>query len=64
MPSQTGQLIITKRILPNIPRTKGNQRKKFGQLIEYNIRNTFFLENYTQNVIKKLVPDSFIENQN
>ena len=42
MPSQTGQLIITKRILPNIPRTKGNQRKKFGQLIEYNMRNTFF----------------------
>ena len=36
------QLIITKRILPNIPRTKGNQRKKFGQLIEYNMRNTYF----------------------
>ena len=27
--------------LPNISRNKGNQKMKFGQLIEYNIRNTF-----------------------
>ena len=30
----------------------------FGQLIEYNISN-IFLENYIQNVVKKLVPDPF-----
>ena len=31
-------------ILPNISRSKGSQTMTFGQLIEYNIRNTF-LEN-------------------
>ena len=46
MTSQTGQQIITitTRILPNISRSKRNQTMKFGQLIEYNMRNTF-LEN-------------------
>ena len=29
------------RILTNISRTKGNQTMKFGQLIEYNMRNIF-----------------------
>ena len=33
---------------------------KFGQLIEYNMRNIFpILENLTQNVVKKLVTDPF-----
>ena len=34
---------------------------KFGRLIEYNMRN-IFLENHTQNWVKKLVPDPFLEN--
>ena len=34
---------------------------KFGQLIEYNMRN-IFLENHTQNVVEKLVPDPFLKN--
>ena len=34
---------------------------KFGQLIEYNMRN-IFLENDTQIVVEKLVPDPFLEN--
>ena len=33
------------------------------QLIEYNMRN-IFLENHTQNVVGKLVPDLFKKNQN
>ena len=33
---------------------------KFGQLIEYNMRN-IFLENHTQNVVEKLVPYPFLE---
>ena len=37
---QTGQL-ITIHILPDISRSKGNQAMKFGQLIEYNVRNIF-----------------------
>ena len=35
---------------------------KFGQLIENNIRN-IFLENL-QNVLEKVVPDTFLKNQN
>ena len=47
-------------MLHNISRTKDNYIIKFGQLIEYNIEH---LKNRTQNVMKKLVPDSFIKNQ-
>ena len=36
---------------------------KFGQLIEYNIRN-IFLKNHAQNMVEKLVPDSFLDNEN
>ena len=35
MTSQTRQKIITMQILPNISRSKGNQKMKFGHLIEY-----------------------------
>ena len=31
---------------------------RLGQLIEYNMRNTFFL-NIIQNVVEKLIPDPF-----
>ena len=34
MTSQTGKQIITIHVLPNIPRSKGNQAMKFGQLID------------------------------
>ena len=39
---------------------------KFAQLIEDNMKNreTFFLRNYKQNVLEKLVPDPFTNNQN
>ena len=45
---QTGQQIITIHILFNIPRSKGNQTMKFGQLIEYSIRNIFLEKSYTK----------------
>ena len=61
MTSQTGQQTNTIHILPNIPRSKGNQTKKFGQLIEYNM--IFFLKNHTQNVVEELVPDPFVKSQ-
>ena len=35
-------------ILPNISRTKDNQTMKFGQLIEYNMRNIFVEISYTK----------------
>ena len=50
-------------ILLNISRSKDIQTMKFGQLIEYKIRN-ILLKNYTQNVAEKLRPDPFLKNQN
>ena len=35
-------------ILPNISRSKGNQTLKFGQLIEYNMRNIFAEKSHTK----------------
>ena len=60
MMSHTGQQIIIIHILPDISRSKSNHTIKFAQLIEYYI--IFFLK--TLNVVKKLVPDVFIKNQN
>ena len=37
----TSKQTITTHILANILRSKGNQTMKFGQLIEYNMRNIF-----------------------
>ena len=36
---------------------------KFGELIEYNMKN-IFLEKSSQNTVEKLVPDTFMKNQN
>ena len=41
MTSQPGYQTIAIHILPNMSRSKGNQVMKFGQLIEYNMRNIF-----------------------
>ena len=35
-------------MLTNISRTKGNQIMKFGQIIEYNMRNIFIEKSYTK----------------
>ena len=35
-------------IFPDISRSKGNQTIKFGQLIEYNMRNIFLEKSYTK----------------
>ena len=40
--------IITIHTLPNISRSKDNQAMKFGQLTEYNMRNTFLEKSYTK----------------
>ena len=39
IPSQPSQQTIVLHMLPNIPRGKGNQTVKFGQLINYKTRN-------------------------
>ena len=41
MTLQPGQQTVTKDILPNISRSKDNQKMKLGQLIEYIKRNIF-----------------------
>ena len=46
MTSQPGKHTITMHILPNMSRSRGNQTMKFGQLIEFNIRNIFLEKPY------------------
>ena len=41
MTSRPGLQAIAIHILPNISQSKDNQKKKFGQIIEYNKRNIF-----------------------
>ena len=55
---QTGPQIITTHMLPHITISKGNQTMKFGQLIEYNVRN-IFLKSHAENEAGRLVPEIF-----
>ena len=48
MRSQPGKQTITRHILPNILRSKGNQTMKFGQIIEYDMRNIFLEKSCTK----------------
>ena len=48
MTSQPGKQITVMHILPNISIDKGNQTMKFGRLIKYNMKNTFFEKSFTK----------------
>ena len=48
MMSQPGKQKISIQILPTISRSKDKQTMKFGQLIEYNMRNIFLEKSYTK----------------
>ena len=48
MTSQPGLQTIAILILSNISRSKGNQTTKFGQLMEYNMRNIFVEKSCTK----------------
>ena len=48
MTLQPGKQTISIHILPNNSRSKGNQKMKFSQLIEYNMRNIFLENSYTK----------------
>ena len=48
MTSQPGKQTIAIYILPNISRSKSNQAMKFGQSVEYNMRNIFIEKSYTK----------------
>ena len=53
---------IAIHILPDISRSEGNQAMKFGQSMEYNMRN-IFLKNHAKNVVGKLFLDPFLKKQ-
>ena len=63
MTSQPGKQAIAIHTLPNISKSKGNQIMKFGQLIEYNMRNIFLKKSCTV-VVEKLFVGTFLKNQN
>ena len=48
MTSQPGKQTIVIYIFPNISRSNDNQTIKFGQLIQYNLRNIFFEKSFTK----------------
>ena len=48
MTSQPRKQTMAIHILPNISRIKGNQIMKFGQLIQYDMRNTFLEKTYAK----------------
>ena len=48
MTSQPGKQPIAIHILPNISRSKGNQKIKFGELVEHKTRNIFLETSYTK----------------
>ena len=48
MTSQPGKQTTATRLLPNISRCKGNETMKFGQFIEYNMRNILLEKSYTK----------------
>ena len=63
MTSQPEKQTIAIHILPDISRSKGNQTMKFGQLIEYIMRNVF-LEKSTETVVVKLFLNPFLKIKN
>ena len=63
MTSQPGYYTIVIHILSNISRSKDNQTMKFGQLIEYKVRNIFVEKLYTKCGGQKLFSDSFVKNE-
>ena len=48
MTSQPEKQTIAIHILPNISSSKGNQTMKFGQLIEYSMRNILYENSCTK----------------
>ena len=46
MSSEPRKQAIAIQILSNISRSKGNQALKFGQLIDYNMRNIYLKKSY------------------
>ena len=63
MTSQPGYQTVTIHILSNISRNKSNQTMKFGQLLEYNMRNIFLEKSYIK-CVGETISRSFSKNSN
>ena len=61
MTLQPGKQTISMYVLSNISRIKGNQKMKFGQLVEWNMKN-FFLENSITKCGGETSPKPFSKN--
>ena len=48
MKSQPRKQTIVIHILSNISKSKDNQTMKFGQLLDYNMKNNFLEKSYTK----------------
>ena len=60
MTSQFRGQAIAIHVLLNISRSKDSETIRFGQLIEYHVKDILFLKNHTQNMVEKLLSDPFI----
>ena len=60
MTSQPGKQTVAIHVMPNMSRSKDNERMKFGQLIEYNMIN-FFLEKSNTDLVQKLCSETLIK---
>ena len=58
MTSQPGKPTIAIHVLPNIWGSKGNQRIKFDQWIEYNMIHIFLDKSYTK-CVREAIPRPF-----
>ena len=58
MTSQAGSQKVSIHIMANIWRIKGNQTRKFGHLIEYNIKKIFVEKSYTK-CVRDTIPRPF-----
>ena len=58
MTSEPGKQTISIHILPNISRSKGNHTMKFGQSVEYNMRQ-IFLEKLYKKCGGDIIPSAF-----
>ena len=63
MTSQPGKQIIAIHMLSNVSRSKAKQTMKFGQLIEYNMRNIFLEKSFTK-CDRETIPRHYPKNQN
>ena len=54
---------VTNWATNNILKSTDNQAMKFGQVIESNMTNNFLEESY-ENVVDKIVPNTFLKNKN